>query len=480
MNKIAPIVRDSEVERQALAWMEDPLEALGMSNTAVHSVEREEAEAVQLAAFNIRLEQRRQQIRTLDKLAASQGFTQAATLDDAATVLFTHDVYKSYPSSLLAKQRFDQLTKWLSRLTTVDLSGFDARGCQSIDEWLLKLRADTPLDVATSSGTSGTMSFFPKTARDYLMSVRMLRLQLTQKFGETCAREAFDDAWHVLTPFYNDGFSTVARLPHYFLDVFCKGDPALLHTALPYRASADLMYLAARIKAAQAKGDSTRIDVPDNILARREEWQRLQDEMPGLQSDFIRGMVPKLEGERVLALGITGMFYEIAKAGLEAGGRANFAPGSAVVGGGGGKGMKLPDNVDDVICDFFGVDAVRGSYGMSEQNFYCNSCEAGHYHVHPWVAVLLLDPESGRPMPRVGTQTGRASFFDPTQDGAWGGIISGDRITVDYDPCECGRTTLHIHKQIMRFSELTGDDDKITCAATPQAQDDALGFLTTL
>ncbi len=94
--------------------------------------------------------------------------------------------------------------------------------------------------------------------------------------------------------------------------------------------------------------------------------------------------------------------------------------------------------------------------------------------------MLLLDPETGKPMPRTGQQTGRASFFDPTQDGAWGGIISGDRITVDYDPCECGRTTLHIHPKIMRFSELTGDDDKITCAATPQAQDDALGFLTTL
>lgn len=480
MNEIAPIARDSEVEKLALAWMDDPLEALGMSNTKIHSVPREEAEAVQLAAFNIRLEQRRQQIKTLSKLAESQGFEQAATLDDAASVLFTHDVYKSYPASLLAKQRFDQLTKWLSRLTPVDVSGFDAKGCQSIDDWLLKLREDTPLDVATSSGTSGTMSFFPKTAKDYLMSVRMLRLQLTQKFGEEYPREAFEEPYHVLTPFYNDGFSTVARLPHYFLDIFCKGDPDLLHTALPYRASADLMYLAARVKAAQSKGDTSRIDVPESILARRGEWEKLQAEMPQLQSDFIRGMVPKLEGERVLALGITVMFYEIAKAGLEAGGRANFAPGSAVVGGGGGKGVKLPDNVDDVICDFFGVDSVRGSYGMSEQNFYTNSCEAGHYHVHPWVAVLLLDPDSGKPMPREGQQTGRASFFDPTQDGAWGGIISGDRITVDYTPCECGRTTLHIHPQIMRFSELTGDDDKITCAATPQAQDDALGFLTTL
>ncbi len=117
---------------------------------------------------------------------------------------------------------------------------------------------------------------------------------------------------------------------------------------------------------------------------------------------------------------------------------------------------------------------------MSEQNFFCNSCENNRFHVPPWVAVLLLDPETGAPVPREGEQTGRAAFFDLTQEASWGGIVSGDRITVSYDPCECGRTTLHIGKEIKRFSELSGEDDKITCAATPGAQEEALGFLTTL
>lgn len=480
MNEVAPLKADNELERQALAWMDDPLAALGMSNTRIHSVPREEAEAVQLTAFNLRLDQRRQQIKTLAKLADTQGIDQVSALDDAAALLFTHDVYKSYPGSLLAKQRFDQLTKWLDRLTPYDLSGFDASGLQTIDDWLTRLREATPIDVSTSSGTTGTMSFFPKTAKDYLNSVNTLRIQQTQDFGEAPSDAALNDAYHVLTPFYRDGHSTVARLPHYFLDVFCKGDPQLLHTALPYKASADLMYLAARVKAAQMKGDAAKIDVPDNILARREEWAKLQQETPRRQSEFIREMIPRLSGEKVFVLGITGMFYEIAKAGLEAGVRASFAPGSIVVGGGGAKGVVLPDNAEEVICEFFGVDRLRGSYGMSEQNGYCNACEVGHYHVPPWVAVLLLDPETGKPLPREGVQTGRASFFDPTQDGAWGGIISGDRITVHYDPCECGRSTLHLGKDVKRFSELGGGDDKITCAATPQAQDEALGFLNSL
>jgi hypothetical protein len=324
------------------------------------------------------------------------------------------------------------------------------------------------------------MSFFPKSQKDYRHSVTLLRIQVTQGFGPDADPLAMDEPYHVLTPFYRDGHSTVARLPHYFLDVFCKGDAGLLHTALPYKASADLMWLAARLRAAQAKGDAGRVDVPENLLARRGEWEQLQAEMPRLQADFIRTMVPELASERVLALGITSMFFEIARSGLESGASAAFAPGSAVVGGGGAKGMVLPDDAEQVICRFFGVDRMRGSYGMTEGNFYLNSCEHGHYHVPPWVAVLLLDPDSGRPLPREGRQTGRASFFDVTQDGAWGGIVSGDRITVDYTPCTCGRTTLHIAPQIQRFSEVNGGDDKITCAATPAAQDEALGYLNSL
>jgi hypothetical protein len=149
------------------------------------------------------------------------------------------------------------------------------------------------------------------------------------------------------------------------------------------------------------------------------------------------------------------------------------------MGGGGGKGVVLPDDVDEVIRSFFGA-ALRGGYGMTEQNFYLVTCEHERLHIPPWVTVLLLDPDSGQPLPREGVRTGRASFFDLTQDGTWGGIVSGDRITVDFGSCPCGRTTVHMDKKIQRFSEITGDADKLTCAATPDAQAEALDFLTSL
>jgi phenylacetate-coenzyme A ligase PaaK-like adenylate-forming protein len=140
----------------------------------------------------------------------------------------------------------------------------------------------------------------------------------------------------------------------------------------------------------------------------------------------------------------------------------------------------LPDNAQDVIKQFFGVDRVNDGYGMTEQNAYLVACEHDRFHLPPWVTLYLLDPDTGRPLPREGEQVGRASFFDMTHDGGWGGIVSGDRVSASYDPCPCGRTTIHLSRKIQRFSEFTGDDDKLTCAATPAAQADALDYLNSL
>src|SRR5258708_3052087 len=54
------------------------------------------------------------------------------------------------------------MTKWLDKLTSHDLSQFDAEGCNSIDEWIDRLDEHTPLEVITSSGTTGTLSILPK------------------------------------------------------------------------------------------------------------------------------------------------------------------------------------------------------------------------------------------------------------------------------------------------------------------------------
>src|ERR1700744_3031896 len=139
--------RDITIERKTERWMSDPYEHFGHHNTRIHSLPREEAEAVQLRAMNLRLEERRGQIKMLEKLADGQGIRRLDSLDAMAPLLMPHDVYKSYPVSLLAKQQFGKLNTWLSRLTRYDPTVVDVDGCDSIDSWLSRLRDQTPLDV---------------------------------------------------------------------------------------------------------------------------------------------------------------------------------------------------------------------------------------------------------------------------------------------------------------------------------------------
>jgi hypothetical protein len=180
-------------------------------------------------------------------------------------------------------------------------------------------------------------------------------------------------------------------------------------------------------------------------------------------------------------MSMSNMLYAVAKRGLEEGLSGVFAPDSVFMGGGGAKGVALPDDLEEVICKFFNTERMIASYGMTEMNSFCVLCEHDQYHVLPWVTVYLHDLDTGQPLPRKGEQTGRAGFFDMTQDSTWGGIVTGDMVTVDWDtPCGCGRSSVALKKKINRVSELQGGDDKITCAATPGAQAEAMEFLTGL
>ena len=119
-------------------------------------------------------------------------------------------------------------------------------------------------------------------------------------------------------------------------------------------------------------------------------------------------------------IGTYGLMYDIAKAGLERGVRNVFAPDSAILTGGGMKGVVLPDDFMDVIKDFLGVDRIQVGYGFSEPSTFHWACSEGRYHVAPWVIPFVLDPDTSEPLPRTGVQTGRAAVYDILLQGALG------------------------------------------------------------
>jgi hypothetical protein len=175
------------------------------------------------------------------------------------------------------------------------------------------------------------------------------------------------------------------------------------------------------------------------------------------------------------------MVYDLAKQGLERGIRGVFAPNSVVISGGGAKGLVRPPDWQKPICEFTGVERLKGGYGMSELCGVCVMCAHGHYHLAPWLIPFVLNPDTSEVLPRRGRVTGRAAFYDLLANSHWGGFITGDLITINWDGgCACGAKSAYIEDPIERVADKRGGDDKITCAATPSAHQEAMEFLTSL
>ena len=152
---------------ETMQMADDPPKFFNHSNRNAHRLPREQVEEMQLAAFQRRFADLRERLPVLKAAAVEQGIDKIADLDAGSNLVFPDSIYKSYPVSLLEKNRFDQLTKWLGRLTTTDLSKADVRHCDGIDSWLAALEDAAGIQVVNSSGTSGTMTFLPRTRNDY-------------------------------------------------------------------------------------------------------------------------------------------------------------------------------------------------------------------------------------------------------------------------------------------------------------------------
>jgi hypothetical protein len=454
----------------AEVFMYDPPAFFDRSYTKQHSIARDRMEELQLAALTLRFHQGLEQVAMVSKLAGRQRITQINEFDDIVPLLFEHTMYKSYPLSLLERQQFDKLTSWVSKLTPIDLSAVDASECNSIDSWLAVLADKAELQITYTSGTSGTMSFLPVSRHDHRVRARVNRAAYLQTFGEPPSPAALDEPVHLIGSANRWHAAQAMRIE------VAHGEDAYTHLS-PIRPSADLLWLAARLRFAAARGDSARVEVPAALLARRGELEQAQASEPGAIQAWI-DEIGRLQGEHVLWQVFPANIYEIAAARLEKGERWSFTPESRVVCQGGSKGRVLPPDWFDTVRSFIEVGRVIQTYGMAELTGLSPLCSAGRYHIQPWVIPFVLDPETSKLLPRQGVQTGRFAFFDLAANSHWGGLMTGDEIALDFDgQCECGATTLHFSSQVSRLSEKRGGDDKISCTATPQAYEEAMGFL---
>jgi hypothetical protein len=460
-------------------FMDHPIGFFGQSLTRMHSFPRDELEELQRQAMAIRFRQHRESIEIVRKLADRLGITELREFDDVVPLFFSHTAFKSYPGALIDNKRFDLMTQWLDKLTSHDLSHVDTQGCTGIDEWIDRLDTQTPLEVITSSGTTGTLSIIPKDKHGSREGMVLWKICLFQTFGREPTDAELNPDVDVIWPNFSSGKLGHLRIANMIKRGFTGGDESRFHALYPGAIDTDLMFLASKMRAAASRGELDRLVIDPALAARKDEFIAMQARQPEDLDKFFTKITEKLRGKRVFMLGTYNLMYDVATAGLDRGIRDVFAKDSAILTGGGTKGFVLPDNYMDVIHEFLGVDRIQRGYGFSEQSAFHWGCSEGRYHVQPWVIPFVLDPETSRPLPRSGVQTGRAAVYDVLLKAHWGGVISGDEVTIDWDlRCPCGQSSVAFEHDIVRYSEKQGvEDDRITCAATHEVHNEAVNFM---
>ena len=411
---------------------------------------------LQLAAADERFQQQRATIAVLDQRAREFGIDAIKSVEDVVPLLFTHSVYKSYPESFLTAGRWNRLGTWLGTIAATDVSDVDIADVADIDDWIARLEA-AGLHLVVTSGTSGKQSFLPMDTDDVELTSelavrlfayphdvdRTLRRPVTLLAPGT-SRMRYSYSFRAYsTAFGRDGaIGSLTTEPMLVADAI---ETARLRKAMlgGTVAPSELAALEERDRARAQRTDGRLTDLAERILSHRDEPQI----MIGPWATFWR-------------------IKEIAEAkGVEPG---SFHPGTVASVSGGLKGLTLPADYQEQLAAFLGPVVRPRIYGMSELSTALPMCEQGRYHPAPWIVLIVLD-ESGEalavPSPD-GTTTGRAAFYDPVWNARWGGLVTGDRITVAADPCACGRPGRTVTDPVTRYRDLNGDDDKLTCGGT--------------
>jgi hypothetical protein len=436
-------------------------------------------EEVQLRMARHRFETQMPRIAQLAKLAQLQKVTSVDRLDDLAPLLFRHTVYKSYPISLVTRGRFDMMTKWLDGLTVHDLSAVDASDCNSFDSWFVSLEAQSPIRPIHSTGTTGKLSIMPRGtweteffAHQFVHAIQPLGdgPDPMQRLREANAGGPVP----IVHPSYRHGRHLAQRM----MDALVSGigSEQTTYVLNTDYLSADLMSLVGQVRGATQRGELDQLEIAPELLEKFRAMVSGQEQEKQKLKVFFERLVDELLGQAVYVVGVTPHLYDWMLRGEERGIKQLFAPESIVSTGGGAKGLDLPPDWKKRIERFIGAP-MRFGYGMSESLSGAMGCEHGRYHAPVSSVLFILDLETGEPLPREGTQTGRHAFLDLNTDSYWGGFVTGDKVTVTWDGCECGRRGPWFHPEIERLSEAQGGDDKVSCSGSADAHQEATDWL---
>jgi hypothetical protein len=416
----------------------------------------------QIAAMDERFQERRDRIKLLARRAQEAGTTRIASLDDMVPLLFPHTAYKSYPESFLIEQKWDRLIKWLGTISPHAIVPIETDDIIDIDEWIARLEANANY-ISCSSGTTGKSAMLIASEKDMDWS----RLDTVGVFAWGSGVEPAQDR-RVM------GLAPVASVPKNRIigeaQLAAFGDPARPRFAYPV-SPMTVGSLTSMVVMRKKMADGTAL--PEEIAAFEVTSQARAAEMDAAVGIAAAALVD-CRAEKLMISGMWNSLYQVAKAVRDLGYSAkDFHPDNCIYVGGGLKRAQLPDDYQAFVHETFNIPEGRHfqNYSMQELNSGMPKCrDGGRYHVPPWIVPFVLNQEGDTLVEHDGTGEveGRAAFYDLSLDGRWGGVISGDKISLDYAPCACGNAGPSIRDNIARYADIQGDD-KIGCAGTVDA-----------
>ncbi len=420
-----------------------------------------EVQALQLEAVDELFQIQRDKIKLLGHRAKQAGVDRISDFETVVPILFPHTVYKSYPESLLTQQRWDKLAKWLQATSSISVPVEEPAQYEDIDAWLASLEK-SGVFVNCSSGTTGKSAMLVSSAddMDWLLTEAVAAYSWGSGVVPNADRKIYGLAPVAVTP---RNLKTGEAYRKALQDPNSK---PFDYPVPPISVGVLTSMVVLRKKIADGVATPQELIDYESISATRQQQM----------SDAVEIAAAAIIEDRAKLLHISGMWsslYAIAERVRAQGFSASdFNPMNSIYVGGGLKRAQLPDNYREVVYETFNIAPERNyqNYSMQELQSGMPRCrEGGRYHIPPWVIPLILDKSGEVLLERQeGEYEGRAAFVDLSVQGRWGGVITGDKVSIDFGRCVCGAHSPSIRDTIIRYSDIEGDD-KIGCAGTVDA-----------
>jgi hypothetical protein len=389
-------------------------------------------------------------IPVYSRLAAQQGIRPDCDVQAIKSRLMLADsVFKSYDGRWLDENDFGAMNRWLSGIYHHPVE-FDTSGIETVDDWLNALSA-AGIRVAFSSGTSGVLSFVPRSREDMTVAraanACCLPALVGRKQGGKSAVRWLKPLLSLISP--QDMMSMVVKAGiHGFDAVFLgftsggTGNQLLMADLAPLFRRVYYLYdfnLSATALLAVRRGPRTE---KERQMAAEFERVVVENGQQAYSKLIEHIKASAADGQKVFIFGAPFQCLELCRQLSSRGEKIKLPEGSLALFGGGWKGFDGQavgrEELVSLLADVFGLapEAVLEGFSMTEISLLTLRCDYGRFHLPPVIEPVFMDAE----LNPVDNPAGEAvfAFMDPLALSCPGFIITGDLVQPVSGRCACG------------------------------------------